>query len=159
MTQAVSEKQPKGSAARGWVIIGGAVLIVAWWIAFDPAPAANPSPASTPSAPAAAPQQSIWDKQGAEAAGGALMIRRAMRNPDSFQLSTVLDMPGPVYCYEYRAQNGFGGLNVDHGVLKGETLKFTGVPGFATIWNDDCVGKSGTDITSYVAQLVKMVAK
>ena len=35
-----------------------------------------------------------------------------MRDPDSFKLSSVIIMDKGAVCYEYRAHNGFGGVNV-----------------------------------------------
>jgi hypothetical protein len=75
------------------------------------------TPASTP-----APTQEQQDaKRAADAAEemrfqrvvlGAKQLRDSMRNPDSFKLSEALMMKDGAVCYEYRAQNGFGGMNL-----------------------------------------------
>jgi hypothetical protein len=51
------------------------------------------------------------------AAAGAIVLRKQMRNPDSFKLASVLRFPDGAVCYEYRAQNGTGGMNVERAVL------------------------------------------
>jgi hypothetical protein len=65
---------------------------------------------------------------------------------DSFKLSQVLVMDDGAVCYQYRAQNGFGGLNVGHAVLspKGQ-FKANESAGFRGLWNKECAGKTGTD--------------
>ena len=77
------------------------------------------------------------------AAGGALMLRKSMRNPDSFKLTSadIIDATGTV-CYEYRAQNGFGGMNVGQAVLtpKG-AFKTDDMNGFDSLWNHECAHK------------------
>jgi hypothetical protein len=48
---------------------------------------------------------------------GAKQLHDSMRNPDSFKLGETLIMSDGATCYDYRAQNGFGGMNVGHAVL------------------------------------------
>jgi hypothetical protein len=57
----------------------------------------------------------------AQAVRGAALLRDAMRDPDSFAIEKVFmyagkDKKGFEFqntCYEYRARNGFGGMNRD----------------------------------------------
>jgi hypothetical protein len=74
-----------------------------------------------------------------------------MRNPDSFKLSDGIVMADGAVCYSYRAQNGFGGLNVGNAVLapKGK-FKSSDSPGYATVWNKECGGETGTDDANIV---------
>lgn len=86
---------------------------------------------------------------------GASALKRSMRNPDAFRLEYVFIPDGSDdVCYSYRAQNGFGGMNVQSSILIAKTGKMlTGDDaGFAKAWNRSC-GKTskGHDITKRVA--------
>ena len=82
------------------------------------------------------------------AVAGAKTLKESMRNPDSFKLSQALMMNDGAVCYEYRAQNGFGGMNVGQAVLspKGK-FKSSESDGFSSLWNKECAHKIGTDKT------------
>jgi hypothetical protein len=77
---------------------------------------------------------------------GAKQLRSSMRNPDSFKLSEAIVMNDGAVCYTYRAQNGFGGLNVGDAVLAPNgKFKSNDSPGYVTLWNKECANKTGTD--------------
>ena len=57
--------------------------------------------------------------QDLDAAQALKTIYAQLRNPSSFQLLSVTIAADGTACYEYRAQNGFGGLNVEHAVMAG----------------------------------------
>ena len=143
-----AEKKPR--ARRNWLWIAvGAVVVLAIISKQD-----RSGTAVEPSNPAA---KAASDKKFDEtkiAALGLSELRAAMRNPDSFQLSSIAVMPKGAVCYEYRAQNGFGGMNVENAVLAGAVLKLHGSDGFASLWNRQCVGKTGRDITEDVRALM-----
>lgn len=82
---------------------------------------------------------------------GAKQLRDSMRNPDSFKLSQALIMDDGAVCYEYRAQNGFGGMNVGQAALspKGK-FKSSESEGFSALWKRECANKLGTDKTQVV---------
>jgi hypothetical protein len=90
------------------------------------------------------------------AARGALTLKNAMRNPDSFKLSSALVMPTGSVCYAYRAQNGFGGFDVGHAVLT-TTGKFKtdDSDGFTTLWNKECANKTGQETTDSVNTILE----
>lgn len=81
---------------------------------------------------------------------GAIELRGAMRNPASFELVQALLMKDGTICYTYRAQNGFGGMNLEAGVMDAKSghLKVDGVSGFESSWNHRCAHKTGKDVTS-----------
>lgn len=82
---------------------------------------------------------------------GARTLREDMRNPDSFKLVQVLIMKDNTVCYEYRAQNGFGGMNIGDAVLSPNgTMKTSEEPGFTPLWNKRCLNKIGKDATQEV---------
>jgi len=77
-------------------------------------------------------------------------LKTSLRNPDSFKLADygVLVMPNDAICFTYRAQNGFGGLNVEHAVM---TPKGVFKANDSHLWNSTCVGVgSGKDDTEMV---------
>lgn len=115
-------------------------------------PPSQPAPASKS---AKAPEASQHDAQVADAASAVRVLPQEMRNPESFKLVRVLAMKSKTECIDYRAQNGFGGLNVEHAVAK-EGHYAVG-PGGQDIWAQYCAGKRGTDITADVVFLLKMV--
>ena len=92
------------------------------------------------------------------ATAGALTLRDAMRNPDSFKLESVHIMPKEkVVCYQYRSQNGFGGMTRGNAVITKDKMSTSeNNPGFARIWNKECL-KGGEDKTRLVARAVDMV--
>jgi hypothetical protein len=110
--------------------------------------AVGPSNSSAPVSPAEQKQKAKDERQFQLAVAGAKQLMGAMRNPDSFKLSNVLFMDNGAVCYEYRAHNGFGGMNVGHAVLteKG-IIKTNEMEGGIKLWNHDCANKSGYDKT------------
>lgn len=83
---------------------------------------------------------------------GADTLKKSMRNPESFKVSSALAMEktGAV-CYEYRAQNGFGGMNVETAVLTAEgEIKTKSMDGFAKLWNKNCAGQTGYEYAKYI---------
>ena len=92
------------------------------------------------------------------AAFGAKTLMKSMRNPDSFKLSSALivDSTGSV-CYTYRAQNGFGGMNVGQAVLaKSGKFKTSEMDGFSSLWNKECAEKKGTQEVDSVNHILKL---
>ena len=106
------------------------------------------SPVLTPAQKAENAKQDEYVKR---AALGAIMLKKSMRNPDSFKLDSalVIDKTGAV-CYDYRAQNGFGGINIGHAVLSGKTFKTSEMSGFEQIWNRDCANKAGHETSASI---------
>ncbi len=66
------------------------------------------------------------------------ILRNSMRDPDSFVPETVYINDKPGYaCIQYRARNGFGGMNRDVAVVS-----LAGASTSAAKWNKQCAGKS-----------------
>lgn len=117
------------------------------------------TPAPTPPPPQKSPAEIIADNQLKEATAGVIALRNAMRNPDSFRLEEVLAMSGPAECITYRAQNGFGGLNVEEAVIRSGTLIPHSSSQFDSQWNRYCAEKTGHVITDNVKRLVEIIAR
>lgn len=86
---------------------------------------------------------------------GASALKNAMRNPDSFKLESALIVEGTNdVCYDYRSQNGFGGMNREQALLSATTgmLMTEHANGFAKAWNKLCADKHGLDATVLLSQ-------
>ena len=77
------------------------------------------------------------------AARGAEALKESMRNPDSFKLSSAFFMPNNAVCYQYRAQNGFGGMNVEEAVLTPKNA----LRNDRASWARYCAGRKGKNRT------------
>jgi hypothetical protein len=103
---------------------------------------------TSPVSPAEQEKKARDERQFQLAVSGAKQLKNAMRNPDSFKVSNALFMDNGVVCYEYRAQNGFGGMNVGRAVLTAKgMLKTNEIDGGTKLWNRECANKSGYDKT------------
>ncbi|MFZ0885002.1 MAG: hypothetical protein WAN14_16495 [Candidatus Acidiferrales bacterium] len=108
--------------------------------------------APTPSTPVvSAAQQAANQKDEAafqRAVAGAKQLKQSMRSPDSFVLGETLIMDNGAVCYDYRSQNGFGGMNAGQAVLSPSgQFKSDESTGFTSLWNKQCGGKTGSDKT------------
>ena len=72
---------------------------------------------------------------------GPATLRSAMLNPNSFTLSSAILLRNRTVCYQYRAQNGFGGMNVDSAVMT-PMGKFSDT---VNAWEAYCKGKPGEE--------------
>lgn len=91
------------------------------------------------------------------ASSGAIVLKKAMRDPESFKLESALVIDGTgAVCYDYRAKNGFGGTNVGHAVLSadGKHFRTSEMDGFTKLWNKDCANKSGTEAATAIRWFV-----
>jgi hypothetical protein len=89
------------------------------------------------------------------AASGAISLRKATRNPDSFILEEVVGMPNGTFCYTYRAQNRlFGGINREHAVLP---KKASNLDQSDAAWQRYCANKTGADLTDDIKTTMRLV--
>lgn len=104
-------------------------------------------------------EKAARDRDGAHIAAATVIARslkRSMRDPDSFKLGSVrLIENSDAICYEYRAHNGFGGVNVGHAVLSATgKFKTDEADGFAPLWNKECAHKLGVQVVDAVTFLL-----
>ncbi len=72
----------------------------------------------------------------------AKTVKAALRNPDSVQWAGMLaNDDASVICIEYRAQNGFGGMNLEHVAFAKGKLQTS-----AQAWNKHCAAKKMWDM-------------
>jgi len=92
----------------------------------------------------------------ARAANVAIELKRSMRDPDSFRLSSVLIIEKTnAVCYEYRSRNGFDGMNVGQAVLSPKgTFRTNEMDSFYTLWRSECSGKMGREEVDAVTFLL-----
>lgn len=90
------------------------------------------------------------------AALGARLLKKAMNNPDKFQLESamVVDSTSAV-CYEYRGQNAFGAIVKGRAVLSrnGKQFLMNTDSGFTALWNSECGGKTGQEVGTAIRWL------
>lgn len=80
---------------------------------------------------------------------GAGLLKKAMRDPDSFKLEQALVMDQTqAVCYSYRARNGFGGYNRGQAVLSPDlkSFKTSEQAGFRPLWDKWCGNNQGVDV-------------
>lgn len=79
------------------------------------------------------------------------VVKKSLRNPDSLKAESVIVTEALAVCATYRAQNGFGGMNVEQAVMSADQTQamMTGQPGFAKLWARECAGKPGLE-TKYL---------
>lgn len=64
-------------------------------------------------------------------------IKAALRNPDSAQWNIILaNDDASVVCVEYRAQNGFGGMNIEQATFAKGKIQTS-----VSAWNKNCAEK------------------
>ena len=74
----------------------------------------------------------------------AKAVKASLRNPDSLSFDQILaNDDGSIICMTYRAQNGFGGMNIEHVVFK------DGDPSQShSKWHVNCAHKMMNDLTA-----------
>jgi hypothetical protein len=111
-------------------------------------------PAPAPQTAAEARAEQVQNRGLSLALEGAQSLKKGARNPDSFKLESafVVSATNDV-CFEYRAQNGFGGMSRERAVFVGmtETLIPQGADGFQHAWKAECAGKPGHEDGSFIA--------
>jgi hypothetical protein len=83
----------------------------------------------------------------------AKQLKNGMKDPDSFELKSLLFMPNGTACYEYRATNSFGAHLAGAAVLttKGKLLvQEQNGNAFVSAWNKECTVSGGEDIADLV---------
>ena len=98
-----------------------------------------------PSEPQAeTPEQKQSKHRGYVAYLSAKALKESLRNPDSLDFDEILaNDDGSVICMTYRAQNGFGGLNLERVVIKDGKPSQT-----RASWRANCANKMLFDVTN-----------
>ena len=92
-------------------------------------------------------------------AGKALkVLKNSMKDPDSFELKSLIVHPSGTACYEYRATNSFNAHIAGAAVLtpKGKFLtQEQNGNAFVTAWNKGCTPADGEDMTAVAKVLLR----
>lgn len=67
-------------------------------------------------------------------------------------------MPDGAVCYVYRAQNGFGGMDVGRAVVVDDRIYDENALMFRQTYKRECVDKTGVDKSPDINEGLKMVA-
>ncbi len=74
-------------------------------------------------------------------------LRRSMRDPDSFKLESAFAVAGSGdICYQYRARNGFGGMDAGAAIVWKRGAVTDDAKSFRREWDRRCAGKAGVDL-------------
>jgi hypothetical protein len=90
------------------------------------------------------------------AGAGAMMLKRAMKDPEAFELKSLVVMPNGAACYEYRAKNSFGAILPSNAMLTSARkmlLQERDGNAFVSVWNKNCTISGGDEIAPLVKQL------
>lgn len=127
------------------LLLGFAALIGAVYL-FSPGSNSTSTPAVPPPPVKTAEQIAAEEAEktrGVRAVFVATAIKHGLRDPESLKWQSIgVNDEATVVCAEYRARNGFGGMNVEHTVYaKGK------MSNDAASWKRHCAGKSFNDLT------------
>lgn len=127
--------KPKSGIGCGPML--GIVLIAGIaWLALSPN-----GPSTPPHEKTQAEKDS--DVRFSVGATAAKALKQSLREPDSLDIISIrTDDPATTICIEYRARNGFGGMNIDHLVVLPNRSSDE-----ASDWNAYCTG-SMHDVTA-----------
>lgn len=87
------------------------------------------------------------------AAAGAVILKRAMKDPEAFDLRSLLVMSNGTACYEYRAKNSFGAILPSSAVLTSAgkmLLQERDGNAFVRVWNKNCTVSGGDELAPLV---------
>jgi hypothetical protein len=98
----------------------------------------------TQSARSETPQEKQSKQRGYAAYLSAKALKAGLRNPGSLDFDEILaNDDGSVICMTYRAQNGFGGMNLERVVFKDGKASQA-----RTSWRANCANKMLFDVTN-----------
>ena len=140
----------------GWVVIS-AVILTASYQQYITAERERTAPPRTPEEIAAQAKQAAAEakrpQQDNLAAIGAVALKKAMKDPDAFKLTSAIVMQDGTACYEYRAKNSFGASFPGYAVMlpSGKMIvNEQNENAYYAAFQKGCSGKSGRDIAKII---------
>jgi len=109
--------------------------------------------AHAPATQAPSPEQTKLNPEEYLVSVGMRQVRNVIRDPDSFQITDAVVVPDGIGCIDYRYRNGVDSMNAGKAVvLPDGTVRIQEQDGdtFVTLWNKECAGVAGKDVTSSV---------
>lgn len=136
------------------------ILAILFCIGFLLSLFSTSSSTHTPtSEPVKTPEQQAADaKRTAQlqfAAMGAVTLKKAMKDPDSFDLTKLQVTKTGYACYIYRAKNSFRAILPSYAVLtpKGKILAKDQDDGFSKTWNRECTQSDSENVAEQLKLL------
>jgi DNA-directed RNA polymerase subunit RPC12/RpoP len=131
-------KKPKPPMSRAKKLALCAVGLFVLSVVYQTDQSAQRKAARTPEQVAADEKEAAQEAVRVGAVRVAVdQLRKSLRDPDSLVVESARAAADPVLvCIEYRAKNGFGGMNKEFVVFTGKKA----YPGNAAVWNKSCLG-------------------
>jgi hypothetical protein len=140
-------KRASSGYGKTFLFVGVMTVGIFWLVSKIDIPAITTN--APAAAPPAAPAKTAADLLGEKILPQACALLSAMREPDSVEwISIAASADAATICFDYRARNGFGGMNRDRSVLKNGRLLTS-----ATAWSNNCAKKPLQDMTWEKANL------
>jgi hypothetical protein len=144
-------RKPPKQVSRNTLIILGLLALAFVGVSIEGQKAREQEAAAKTPAQRAAEQKERT--QDALAAVGAATLKKAMKDPQSFSLTSLVVMDDGAACYKYRAVNSFGASLPSRAVLLPSGKMFTedhDGNSFVNAFNKGCAKKMGREIVKIV---------
>jgi len=120
-------------------LVGAIIILLAMFGSWLPKGRNETTPKS--------PQQIAKDEALAVNVMAVQVLKRSMKNPDSFKLESALRMKDGTLCLNYRATNSFNAVVPGAAVIAQKTAATSDDRDkFRPLWNKHCAGKQGEDV-------------
>lgn len=146
-------KPPKQTSRQTWFVLGGLGLIVVFGVMGGKQRESERVAAEAAKSPEQKALEQKARNQDALAAVGAASLKKAMKDPQSFTLTSLVVMDDGAACYKYRAANSFGASLPSRAVLLPSGKMFTedhDGNSFVNAFNKGCAKKMGREIVKIV---------
>jgi hypothetical protein len=135
-------KAPKPSWTKRHPVLFAFIALFLFFALFDLISTSRQqnSASTTPARLAGANKTSEDDKPGhlTDAAHALRLLRAATRSPETFKVEHVYRMADGAFCYEFRGQNGFGGMTRGTAVSLAGLLLYERDPDFRRVYQKEC---------------------
>jgi hypothetical protein len=146
-------KQPKRTKTVTW-LVGGFFAFVVFSAVFN---TARRPPLSAEAVAANKVDEARQDKELRFASVGAMTLRKSMKDPAAFTLTSLRVKPTGAACYDYRAKNTFGAILPGSAILTSAgrlLVEERDGNAFVKAWNSECTVAGGQDISGLVTRIV-----
>ena len=151
--------RPKPTSAVTKLVAGllifGVVMAVIGSIVGPDRSGSSATAAADPPKKVLSPAEQKRNAQQTMAAVGAQALKKASKDPDSFEMKEVNLMPDGAACYTYRARNSFNAMLQGEAIMtdKGKLLVHEQNGNtFVSAWNRSCTKDGGEDLLPLLKQ-------
>lgn len=137
---------PKKTSLFTWVV-GGLFALVLTQCVMRQAGREDRQVSKPALTPEQIAQRAKADEDLRRAVAATRVIKKSMKDPESFKLESFVYYDGGAVCVEFRAKNSFGAVVPGKGVFDGAAAILTNADGnrFVKVWNDTCTRPGGQD--------------